>query len=74
MGSNVPINISSMSGQSYLQLDEKQRHIVDSCHNLIHQTADHWEYPELETQVIAMFIDEINKYNKVSFAQQYLLH
>ena len=71
---NVPMNISSMSGQSYFQLDEEQRNKVDSCHNLIHQTADHWEYPESETQVIAMFMDEINKYDEVSFAQQYLLH
>ena len=68
------MNILLMSGHSYFQLDKKQRRIIDSCHNLIHQTADHWEYPESETQVIAMFIDEINKYDEVSFAQQYLLH
>ena len=70
----MSMNIFSTSGQSYLQFDDKERRIIDSCHNSSHETANHWEYPESETQVIAMFIDKINKYDEVSFAQQYLLH
>ena len=57
--------MGSTVGQSYTNYQEY-------CHNLVSQTADTFKYTTDDAIVLSIFIKNINAYDGVSFAQQFL--
>ena len=62
-----PMNISTSTGQSYAQR-------IEINYNLVHQAVDRQDYDIIDAQLMGMLMLQINTYDEVTFAQQYLLH
>ena len=64
----MPTNITSRSGQSYIQTTNDQ---VEYLYNIVHQTVEREEYMENDAQMMSMLIDHMNHH--MSFIQSYLI-